>query len=286
MTRIMLLLLLLLSCTLPLRSMPDTTAETAKIDGLKLGAVIGLSTGVFVVSQIQQYRTYWSDSEPFHIMEWHNEYDDALMADKFGHSYFTYTAANNYRSVLEWTGMDTLTAAYWSAGLAWTFQLYVEIHDGYSGGAPYLGFSRLDIAANTFGAAYFIAQQHIPILRNGIWKISYWPSDDYNSGKANSIFNDYTSTYHWLSINPAGLLGEAKPSWLPTWVNLAVGHSVKGIDRYGAGHHELYCSLDIDFTRLLPQDTWLLRSLSRALNAYKLPLPSLRLIPSVEARWQ
>jgi hypothetical protein len=281
-------LLLFLSCfsALPLRALPDTAAQ--KTDGLKLGIVLGVSAGVFAVTQVEQYRTYWSDSEPFHIMEWHNEYDDALMADKFGHCFFTYTAANNYRSALEWTGMDTLDAAYWSAGLAWAFQLYVEIHDGHSGGAPYLGFSRLDIAANTLGAAYFIAQQHVPILRNGIWKLSYWPSDEFRAGTAdaNSIFNDYTSTYHWFSVNPAGLLGEAKPSWLPSWLNLAVGHSVKGIDRFGAGNHELYCSLDVDFTRLLPQDTWLLRSLSRALNMYKLPLPSLRILPGMAARWQ
>lgn len=276
------LLLLLFAGYFRAAAAPPDSAQAAGTDGLKLGVVIGASVGAFAVAQVYQYRTYWSDSEPFHIMPWSNEYDDALTSDKLGHCYFTYWAANNYRSTLEWTGMDTLDAAYWSAGLAWAFQLYVEIHDGHSGGAPYLGFSRLDIAANTVGAAYFIAQQHVPLLRNGLWKIGYWPSDDYRSGKANSIFNDYTSTYHWFSINPAGLLGEARPSWLPSWLNVAVGHSVKGIDRYGAGRHEFYVSPDIDFTRLLPQDEWLWRSLSRALNSLKFPLPALRIAPDVQ----
>lgn len=50
----------------------------------------------------------------------------------------------------------------------------VEYHDGYSAGAPYLGFSRGDFIANILGAALPIAQEYVPSLDYVRFKFSFY----------------------------------------------------------------------------------------------------------------
>ena len=70
---------------------------------------------------------------------------------------------------------------------------------------------------------------------------------------------------------------------LGTWsqyVNLAIGHSVNNIDRFGSGHHELYLSLDFNAEALPFDDAWGL-TLKRLLNSMKLPMPCIKLYPNI-----
>ena len=81
-------------------------------------------------------------------MSWQNEYDDALMSDKFGHIYSTYTFAKLLGYAWQLTGLDTMTSAYIASLSAILAQTYVELQDGFSHGRTYLGFSRGDMLTN------------------------------------------------------------------------------------------------------------------------------------------
>ncbi|MER3328009.1 MAG: hypothetical protein RIF34_00410, partial [Candidatus Kapaibacterium sp.] len=63
--------------------------------------------------------------------------------------------------------------------------------------------------------------------------------------------------------------------------------SVTGIDRYGAGQHQFYLGLDINWNYFqqfeLVQDSYYLQFIINLLEKYKVPLPALRLNNGVDA---
>ncbi|MCE2756057.1 MAG: YfiM family protein [Ignavibacteriae bacterium] len=124
----------------------------------------GLSTVMLGISFSEQAKDYWSDPSPFHVMNWQTEYDDALLADKFGHAIFSYVAARNIAGLFEQSGYDRRSSTWIGSGISLFHQTVVEIRDGYSEGAPYLGFSRGDAIANVIGAGLPLLQHYVPEL--------------------------------------------------------------------------------------------------------------------------
>jgi len=183
----------------------------------------GLSTVMLGISFSEQAKDYWSDPSPFHVMNWQTEYDDALLADKFGHAIFSYVAARNIAGLFEQSGYDRRSSTWIGSGLSLFHQTVVEIRDGYSEGAPYLGFSRGDAM---------------------------------------------------------GIIGKDKTGGWSEYVNVAIGHSVNNINRYGSGNHELYLSLDFNAEALPFEDGWGL-TLKRLLNSVKLPMPCIKIHPNI-----
>jgi len=240
----------------------------------------GISCIALGISFNEQAKDYWSDSSPFHVMNWQTEYDDALLADKFGHATFSYMAARNVAGIFEQSGYDKRTSTLYGSGISLLHQTIVEIRDGYSEGAPYLGFSRGDVIANVLGAGLPILQEYIPALDFIRMKFSFLPSESFKVNGGNSILNDYQSTYHWLSFNVTGMIGKEHLGTWSQYVNLAIGHSVNNIDRFGSGHHELYLSLDFNAEALPFDDAWGL-TLKRLLNSMKLPMPCIKLYPNI-----
>ncbi len=259
----------------------NTTISTNNIKKILL---VGGTISTFAVTQIYQYKDYWSDRNQFTIMDWETEYNDALMSDKFGHFYFTYGLSKVYSHGLEWSGYNKKESILYGSILAFSYQLYVEIQDGFSKGQPYLGFSRGDIVANLFGAIYPNIQLNNEILENINFKINFKKSDNYDRLRYTNIINDYESTYHWVSFDIYNLLDEnSKKYWTP-YFNLAFGHSVKNINRYGSGNHELYISLDFNFNplkELIGLDSHLINSIFEFINLYKLPSPTIKVHPEV-----
>jgi hypothetical protein len=246
----------------------------------KMCTVAGLTAGAFALSYGQQSKEYWKTPVPFYSMNWDMEYNDALLADKLGHLYFTDACARIYRGFFEWAGSDSLTSQWLGSGVALAFQTFVEIQDGKSGGEPYLGFSRGDMLANISGAAFPLLQMYIPPLDLLRWKISYNASERFNNGGNSSITTDYESTYHWLSLNVYQLIPKSWQSYWTPLLNVAIGHSVKALDRQGGGTHELWLSLDLN-TEALPGDSDFLKAVKRSLNIYKLPMPAIRILPGM-----
>lgn len=243
--------------------------------------MLGLPGAGFATSQILQYDVYWSDRSNFSVMDLKTEYDDALLADKLGHYYISYAMSKTYAKALEWTGMSQKNSVWLGAGVSLLHQTYVEINDGFSEGAVYLGFSIGDQIANVGGAAWSVFQHYYPILEEVNFKINFFASQAFKDGAYQTISNDYTSTYHWVTVDILDILKANKGPW--GFLQLAIGHSVKGIDRMGAGYHEFYLGLDINWRHFLNyefvKNNYYLQLLVEVLDKYRLPLPSVRISP-------
>lgn len=270
-----LLILLLLIPTLSNSKIPDS------LDKSRLYILSGVSTAAFITSQIIQYDIYWENSSNFSIMDKKTEYDDALLADKAGHFLAGYAISKISSRLFEWTGASKEQSLWIGTGISLFHQTYVEVNDGFSTGEVFLGFSIGDMIANIGGASIPILQYYYPTLNNIDFKISYFKSENFDKIGYDYLINDYESTYHWISIDLLKILDNEKEH---SFFNLALGHSVKNIDRLGSGYHEFYIGLDLNWKYLNRFDAvnsnYYLQLLIETLSKYKVPLPTIRVAPS------
>lgn len=179
-----------------------------------------------------------------------------------------------------WAGVRPSTASLYGGALSLAFQIYVETEDGFT---PSLGFSIGDMVANMTGAVYPLLQYHYASLEHVQPKWSVIRSEKFKQGKFRSVIDDYESQYYWLSFNVKELLPDLVPSFWPSFLPIAVGFSVKNIDRrLGGGQWELYVALDYDF-RKLPGEGTFLRAVKHVLNYIHIPAPTVRIRPRVTA---
>lgn len=260
--------------------LPDTSASAATalrtISVPKLVIVGGTTLGGFIGGYFFQQNLWWKGEQSAFHFDWDHDWRYALGSDKLGHFYFPYAVTTIYAQAFAWSGVDTTSSLWLAAGLATAHQTFVEVRDGFS---KEWGFSWGDFTANTLGAAYPVAQAYVPALRNIDFKVSYYPSAVFKSGGYGAIIDDYESTYHWASINVHGLLPPSMQRWYPSWLNIAVGHSVRDLNAPGGGHHELYLSLDWNLEGL-PGDGWFWRLLKKNFNLYHLPAPAVKIAPN------
>ena len=264
-------------------------SDSTRIDYVKLGIFTGVSTSVFIYSQLKQSSQYWHNSTSFYT-NFNDDWKYAHGADKFGHAFAASIASSIVKEGCIWSGIDTVRSLWLGFGAALINQTLVEVRDGFSQGngelAPYLGFSFGDAAANVIGASYPIAQYYLPVLRQTRYKYSLNPSPRITQGGYySSILNDYESEYHWLSFNIHDLLPRSVQQYWTPFLNIAIGHSVKNIvdapNHYSNnGYHELWLSLDYN-VEAIPCDAGWLTNLKKLLNFYKLPAPCVRILPSV-----
>ncbi len=247
------------------------------IDGARLGLVSGLTAGGFVYGHILQSDLWWKGQRSSFHFDWDRDWSYALGADKLGHFFFPYLVTNLYRQAFSWAGLDSRSSLIAASTLALSYQTYVEIRDGFS---AEWGFSWGDFAADVLGAAYPILQDDLPALRIASFKVSFNPSERFKAGSNASIIDDYESITHWLSLNVHGMLPDHLRDWYPPWLNLAVGHSVGGLDFEGGGFHKIILSLDWNLEGL-PGDGWLWNLLRKNLNYYHLPAPAVQILPNV-----
>jgi len=250
--------------------------DTSRINYYKLAFVGGATIGGFVYGQSFQKNLWWKgEKSPFHF-NWKEDWSYALGADKFGHFYFPMLAASMYGDAFIWVGFTAEQSLFYGGMTALTYQTFTEIKDGFS---KQWGFSWGDFSANVLGAAYPLLQYKYPPLKNINMKISFFPSERFKQGSNRVIFDDYESTYHWLSISIASYLPNEIKKYYPQFLNIAVGHSVKGIDA-GNRTRELFLSLDIN-TIELPGSSPFLQFLKKYLNYYHLPMPAVKVYPDI-----
>jgi hypothetical protein len=258
----------------------DSTAvatDSSQVSILGLGIISGVTLGGFLYGHVLQSEIWWKGERSAFHFDWEHDWSYALGSDKFGHAYFPYLTTSVYAEAFSATGLDSSTSLQLACGLAFAYQTYIEIRDGFSRD---WGFSWGDFGANTIGATYPLLQANIPLLHYITPKISYYPSPGFRAGSNKAIIDDYESTYDWLCLNPRGLLPESLGRHIPAFINIALGHSVKDLDMRGGGHHEWYLSLDWN-TEGLPGDGWFWNLLKRNLNFYHLPAPAVRISPGV-----
>lgn len=259
------------------------------------GLHIGAYAGSLIVLNEAWYKDY--PRSKFHTF---NDISEWLQVDKTGHAWSAYQLSRASFAGWRWAGMRDKQAVL-TAGLSgFAFLTVVEVLDGFS---AEWGWSWGDFAANTFGSGFFIGQhllwaQERISFKFGFHKMSY--SDPQLNNRSDELFGeslpermlkDYNGQTYWLSANLPSFF---KNSRMPPWLNIAVGYGATGmfggteniwedpetgamIDRSDIERRrQFYLAPDIDFTRIKTHKKWV-RSLFYALNAFKLPAPTLML---------
>ena len=271
---------------------PDS-AKIRKRTLAMTGLHVGLYTGTLLLLNEAWYKDY--PRSKFHMF---NDWDEWLQMDKAGHVWSAYQLSRVSYAGWRWTGMPEKKAV-WLGGISgFGFQTVVEILDGFS---EEWGWSWGDFGANFVGSSLFVGQ-HLAwkeeriSLKFSFHKMTYHDpqlnersNELYGSSLPERMLKDYNGQTYWLSAN---LKSFCKQSKLPPWLNVAVGYGATGmfggtnniwtdpetgvtIDRSDIQRsRQWYLAPDIDFTRIKTNRKWM-RSLFYALNAIKLPAPTL-----------
>ena len=248
---------------------PEPALHPVRV-GLAAGALVGGSAALYAW---ERSRWWTGDLVPFHFDD-HLDY--AANMDKAAHFVATEMQALVATEVIEWAGVERGPAAVGGAVTAWLLQLQVEYHDGFY---PQWGFDRYDVAANTLGAAWFVAREGVPALRRFHVRWGYVPRDP---NPAMWFNEDYERHSYWLSMRVRDLLPETVRSAWPAPLAVSVGVAVADWDPdrpYQTGTAELYLSLDVDYDAIGALQTPFGRSVADVLNRIHLPAPALRLAP-------
>ncbi len=175
------------------------------------------------------------DQQAFHFFD---DLDTWQQMDKLGHIATSYQIGDGLYRINRWTGLDHKKSMRRALALGYSYQLVVEIFDGFSSG---WGFSITDQVSNTIGTATFFAQEEIWHEQRFRWKYSFWPGstdnfsnaekqraeDLYGSSITEQWLKDYNGQTYWLSTNIWSIAG--KPDRFPRWLNMAVGYSSNGL---------------------------------------------------------
>ncbi len=256
----------------------------------------------------------WYKDYPLGSFHTFNDWGEWLHMDKSGHLFSAYTASTYSFQGARWTGMKSRKAMWTSIAIGSGIQATIEVMDGFS---EEWGFSLGDIAFNTMGVSLFAAQemlwqeQRILMKASGIrpdyskqallssnssqsTTLNQRAADLYGTTPFHVILKDYNALTVWASFNIRSFVNKDKASWLPEWLNLAVGYGAENL--YGGFGNEwtengatyqldskqyprywqFFLSPDIDFRRIPTKHRWVRFSLG-LLNWMKFPAPALEL---------
>lgn len=225
--------------------------------------------------RIYQANGWWQGNRrSFHFKE---DIHYAAHVDKIAHFWSAALLSQVLYTGYRWTGMEEGRARLWGAAGAALFSTYVEVEDGFST----WGFDRLDFAGDVFGAFWPVARYYLPYLANFDLKWMYLPSQNLHKpgdfpGQKHLIFDDYEGYSFWLSFKVNNLLPDAWEPYWPDFLCLAAGYRARDILDPSLRRGEFMIGLDLDMTKVIPDDTWFLRSLGESLNYLRFPLPAVR----------
>ena len=255
----------------------DNRRDSSEVSTTRLAIIGGTTVAFFSYGYLAQDNIWWKgEKSAFHFNN-NGDYKYALNADKFGHFYFAYLTTNLYSDLFQWAGFRKKNSLIYGGFVAFAFQTFTEIRDGFS---KEYGFSWGDVTANFLGAAYPSLQEIYPFLKPFNFKISFYPSNKYQSGYYSHILDDYESTYHWISIDVNKVFPKYLGKSFPDFINISIGHSVNNLDGFGGGNHELFIGLDWDF-EALPGENSFWKTIKRWLNFYHFPAPAIKIYPNV-----
>ncbi|HEX6430305.1 MAG TPA: DUF2279 domain-containing protein [Niastella sp.] len=260
--------------------------------------VAGGHAALWTASYIALNKAWYADY-PRSDFHFYNDNGEWNQMDKAGHTWTTYQVSRMSAGLWKWAGLSDRKSVLLGGISGLAYQSIIEIQDGFS---KEWGFSWGDMAANTLGAASFVAQQLGWKEQRISIKLSYWPYD-YDSpelktrrnqisgiGLPERLLKDYNSQTYWLSANIHAFLPGS--TW-PAWLNIAVGYKSDGmlggyenkwIDKQGNTIYRydiprvrhFILSPDMDLTKIKTNKKWLRTVLSVA-NMVKIPAPALAL---------
>ena len=259
--------------TLPSNARTDSSRVSVARVGLFSGVVV--SGGVAV--HFARYKPLWNDH--YTSFRFHEDYLYARNQDKLLHFYGGVVGSVLSARSLSWAGYNDRDAAFYGAATSLVFLTFMKTEDGH---IDYLGFDRVDELANLLGAGYPVAQYYVPLLR------SFTPKGSYSSSRNRVVatgqvlpgfLEDHEGQKFWMGISIYDLLPKnAQRYWLPP-LGLAVGYVLRDLNT-PQPYHETILALDIDL-RKLPGDSKFLKTLWEVLNFVHLPMPAVRISPSV-----
>jgi hypothetical protein len=256
----------------------DSTAGIAKgISVSRISLLTGLTLTSGVAVHFARYEPLWKDHfTSFHVRE---DYSYALNQDKLLHIYGGAVGSAIWSAAFLFSGLTEKDAALCGAATSFAFLTFMKIEDGH---IDYLGFDRADELGNLLGSAYPLVQYHVPFLRSFTPKASYRASTN-NVVSAEqttpAFLEDHEGQKFWIGVTVHDLLPKGlKPYW-PSLLGIAVGRTVRGLQGTKPSG-ELYLALDVDL-RKLPGESRFLRTMWRILNYLHLPMPAVRISPSV-----
>ena len=260
----------------PFVYVPQT--ETNEIDWKMLGIVGSITVASGVAVHIYEANSWWRDPNvDFHVT-WDTKY--ALGIDKFGHFFASGFLAHTFASTVEAANVDVFTSAWIGAAIAFSYEMFVEIEDGFG---PNWGFSPGDAIADFFGPAYYVAQHYFPILQNFQPRVSYWPSEKFLEGDTKAIvIDDYEGQTFWLAMRVNNLLPRDWAEYWPSWLMISLGTSARELDGAGGGYREYYVALDFD-PDYIPIHGRFAQFIKNTLNYLHFPMPGIRITPNAAA---
>lgn len=246
------------------------------------GTDLALGGGSVALLSAVWYKEY--PKSKFHAFNDSNEW---LYMDKFGHAYTAYKLSTINYAAWRWARMPKQKAALLSGGIAWTYQLSVEVLDGFS---AEWGFSWADLTANTAGVGLFIGQQLGWDEQRFQLKFGYKPSpyaavrpNTLGSNFSERLLKDYNAQSYWLCVAPGTFFKESK---FPKWIQIGFGYSIDAklngdsntytdlnTGKTYFAKQEYALSLDLDWSQLPIKRPWL-KKLLKPLNAVKIPFPA------------
>lgn len=246
------------------------------------GTDLALGGGSVALLSAVWYREY--PKSGFHTFNDSNEW---LYMDKLGHAYTAYKLSTVNYSAWRWARMPKQKATLLSGGIAWTYQLSVEVLDGFS---AEWGFSWADLTANTAGVGLFIGQQLGWDEQRFQLKFGYKPSpyaairpNTLGSNFPERLLKDYNAQSYWLCVAPGTFFKESK---FPKWIQIGFGYSIDAklngdsntytdlnTGKTYFAKQEYAISLDLDWSQLPIKRPWL-KKLLKPLNAIKIPFPA------------
>ncbi|MBI5646998.1 MAG: hypothetical protein HY962_08685 [Ignavibacteriae bacterium] len=235
------------------------------------GALTITITGV----HMYQMNAWWKDQRTsFHFTE---DAAYALNVDKAGHFLGGAFCSFLGRKSVEWVGVSRGASAAWGSVIGALFELYVEFEDGF---ARDWGFSPGDAYADLLGAGWMYGQYAVPGMEHFQPKFTYFPSKKYRDGlhHGNAI-DDYEGQTYWMAVHIHGLLPASWQRWWPEWLALAFGTSVRDMDNPDKKQRNILIALDYDMTKIIPGESWFMRTFKEALNFLHFPSPAIRISP-------
>ncbi len=250
-----------------------------EINKTRLAIVSGTLLSSMIAIHIYQQNGWWKDNRaPFHFRE---DLEYGLTVDKIGHFYGGDLLTFVISKSLEWANIHENNALWLGTAGSLLFQTYVEMEDGFSK----WGFDRVDWLSNLGGSSWRLVRHNVPFLKNFDLKLSYHPSDLLNNpggigfrGQKHIMIDDYEGQTFWLSIKVNNLLPKYFEKYFPDFLCLAVGYGAREIADPDP-HRVYFLAPDLDFTKIIPDNTKFLKSLGEALNYIHFPLPAVQFAP-------
>lgn len=274
--------------------LPDSLKE---IKPKRVAVVAGTTTLALAGTYAYLQNVWWKDQQSSFKIDHDMDYRYAKNMDKAAHFIGGAMSADLFGVAFEWAGVKRKNALLYGGIAGTAIQVFIEVKDAY---APTYGFSFGDLGAGAAGSFFPLLQYHVPATRALQTKLSYYKHDDYyyQQFPYAQLIDDYMNQTYWLSASVNDWLpkGSKVEKLWPDFLTVCGGWGVANdLNLYytgqnlevnkGKGHFEYYVSVDVDWRKIIKQNTAFKRVFTYTLNHIKLPLPTLQVGPQTRGYW-